>query len=98
MAPSTSTDQPPTQSDRAGTATSLATRTAGGVPKRDGITNWVVWSPEFKGSQMVVEDELTEEEAVEAADRRNRMAARAGIVGGYTALPQTDSRFEKRKP
>ncbi|HEV3132654.1 MAG TPA: hypothetical protein VGY51_11895 [Acidimicrobiales bacterium] len=47
---------------------------------------------------MVVEDELTEEEAVEAADRRNRMAARAGIVGGYTALPQTDSRFKKRKP
>jgi hypothetical protein len=47
---------------------------------------------------MVVEGELTEEEAVEAADRRNRMAARAGIVGGYTALPRSHSRFEKRKP
>ncbi|MBF6558102.1 MAG: hypothetical protein IVW52_18500 [Acidimicrobiales bacterium] len=79
-------------------ATSLATRTAGRVPKRDGITNWVVWSPEFKGSQMVVEGELTEDEAIEAADRRNRMAARAGIVGGYTALPQSDSGFKKRKP
>jgi hypothetical protein len=47
---------------------------------------------------MVVEDELTEAEAVQAADGRNRMAARAGIVGGYTALPRGDSRFKKRKP
>ena len=97
MAPSTSTDQPPTQGDEAGTATSLATGTAGGVRTSDEITNWVVWSPEFKGSQLVVEDELTEEEAVEAADRRNRMAARSGIVGGYTALLGDDSRFKKRK-
>ena len=59
---------------------------------------WVVWSAEFNGRQMAVEDELTEEEAVEEADRRNRMAARVGVVGGYTALPKGAGRFEKREP
>jgi hypothetical protein len=46
---------------------------------------------------MVVEDELTEAEAVNAADRRNRTAAHAGVVGGYTALPGGGRQFEKRK-
>ena len=56
---------------------------------------WLVSGPEFDGRQMTVEDELTEQEAVEAADRRNRAAAGAGVVGGYTALPQGVSRLKK---
>lgn len=68
---------------------------ANGVRRGDEGMTWLVSGPEFDGRKIIVEDELTEQEAVEAADLRNSAAARVGVAGGYTALPQGVLRLKR---
>jgi hypothetical protein len=54
----------------------------------EAMKRWLwLWSPTFTGRQMVVKN-VPAEDTVDGADRHNETAARAGFVGGLSALPE----------